>query len=208
MAASRTRWQPASVAALAWIGIVAGAFLAGAVPFGVLIARRRGVDIRARGSGNIGATNVARVLGPRAGAAVLVLDALKGALPTAGAVAMARAGADPSGWGPAVTALAAIAGHCFSPFLGGRGGKGVATALGVFLVLAPAHAGIGAIVFGAALAATRVPAIGSLCGAIAIAALGLARGPLPLAALGGATTALLLYTHRTNLAQLRRRGRR
>src|ERR1700733_2577525 len=105
-------------------------FCVGAIPFGVVIARSRGIDIRSEGSGNIGATNVARVMGLGPGLAVLVLDATKGAI----AVLAVRAlGGAPSV--VAATGFAAIAGHCFSPFLGGKGGKGVATALGVFAVI-------------------------------------------------------------------------
>ena len=184
------------------LALIAGAFLAGAIPFGFLLARRRGVDIRAHGSGNIGATNVTRVLGARYGALVLVLDALKGALPTATALA---AGADPRL--VAATGGAAILGHCFSPFLRGRGGKGVATALGVFVVIAPATVGVAVAVFAVVLAATRVPALGSLAGSAAIAAGLLSRGGGPYAVLACVTTALLVYTHRTNLARLRDRRR-
>jgi glycerol-3-phosphate acyltransferase PlsY len=184
------------------LALIAGAFLAGSIPFGFLLARRRGVDIRAHGSGNIGATNVTRVLGTRAGALVLVLDALKGALPTAAALA---AGADERL--VAATGGAAILGHCFSPFLRGRGGKGVATALGVFLVIAPSVVGIAVVVFAVILAATRVPALGSLAASAAIAAGLVSRGDGPYAVLACATTALLVYTHRTNLAKLRARSR-
>jgi glycerol-3-phosphate acyltransferase PlsY len=181
--------------------LVAAAFLAGAVPFGVLVARRRGVEIREHGSGNIGATNVTRVLGARAGAVVLLLDAAKGALPALAALRL--------GGGAGVAALAggaAILGHCFSPFLGWRGGKGVATAFGVFLVLEPALAGLAVAVFVVVLRATRVPALGSLAGVLAISAVLVARGGGPAAVLACATCALLVYTHRTNLAKLRQRG--
>jgi glycerol-3-phosphate acyltransferase PlsY len=182
------------------LALIAGAFWAGAIPFGVLIARRRGVDIRAHGSGNIGATNVTRVLGTRAGAVVLVLDALKGALPTAAALA---ALGEPRT--VALTGLAAILGHCFSPFLRGRGGKGVATAAGVVVVIAPGRGAIASAVVALVLRATRVPALGSLAAAAAITA-GLAlRGGGPYTALALATTVLLVYTHRSNLAKLRRR---
>jgi glycerol-3-phosphate acyltransferase PlsY len=190
--------------ALAALALIAAAFWAGAIPFGVLLARRRGVDIRQRGSGNIGATNVARVLGPRAGAIVLALDALKGALPTAAALAAAGGGARAS-WPVALTGFAAILGHCFSPFLRGRGGKGVATALGVFLVIAPRATGAAVGAFVAVLAGTRVPALGSLAGALVLAVAMIARGDTPYAALACATTALLVFTHRGNLARLRAR---
>ena len=188
------------MSALLALALVTAAFWAGAIPFGVLIARRRGVDIRAHGSGNIGATNVTRVLGARAGALVLVLDGLKGALPTAAALA---ATAPPRL--VALTGAAAILGHCFSPFLRGRGGKGVATASGVFAVIAPGIVGIAVAVFAVVARTTRVPALGSLAGALAISAGLVARGGGPYAVLACATTALLVYTHRTNLAQLRRR---
>jgi acyl phosphate:glycerol-3-phosphate acyltransferase len=93
------------------------AFVAGSVPFGVLLARRHGVDIRTEGSGNIGATNVARVLGVRIGIVTLVLDALKGALPM---LVAQRAGLDD--YGLAAAGLGAVLGHCFSPWLRFRGG--------------------------------------------------------------------------------------
>jgi glycerol-3-phosphate acyltransferase PlsY len=189
------------------VALIAVAFCAGAIPFGVLLARRRGVDIRAHGSGNIGATNVSRVLGARVGAIVLVLDALKGALPTAAALALADPAAPGDARAVALTGGAAILGHCFSPLLRGRGGKGVATALGVFVVLAPALVGVAVGVFVAVLAATRVPALGSLAAALAIS-VGLVAGRGgPYAALACATTVLFVYTHRTNLAKLRERLR-
>jgi len=175
-------------------------FWAGAIPFGVLIARQLGVDIQERGSGNIGATNVTRVLGPIPGAIVLVLDAAKGALPTWLAWTYA---ADP--WTIIFTGAAAIVGHCFSPLLGFKGGKGVATTLGVFLVLAPRLVLLSVVVFGIVLKLTRVPALGSLAAVAALAALLLANGDPYSAKLAFGTLALLVYTHRTNLAKLRAR---
>lgn len=182
------------------LAVVLLGFAAGSIPFGVLIARRRGVDLRAHGSGNIGATNATRVLGARLGALVLVLDAAKGALPVvlAGAVGGAP-------WLACATGGAAIVGHCFSPLLGGRGGKGVATAFGVFLALDPALAGVAVAAFVVILAATRVPALGSLAGVATICGVLIARHDTPLAVLALATLALLVYTHRTNLAKLRPR---
>jgi len=173
------------------------AFAAGSIPFGVIVARRRGIDIRAHGSGNIGATNVTRVLGTGAGLVVLALDAAKGALPVALALH-----ADASDWVLAATGGAAILGHCFSPLLGGRGGKGVATAFGVFGVLAPIGSAIAVIVFAAVARVSRVPALGSLAGVVAIAALMIRSGDAPRATLAAATALLLVYTHRTNLAKL------
>jgi len=181
-----------------WFWVLLG-FGVGAIPFGVIVARGKGVDITARGSGNIGATNVARVLGVVPGLIVLVLDAAKGALPTALAL---RAAADPRA--ALAAGGAAILGHCFSPVLGFRGGKGVATAFGVFLVLTPALAAVAVAVFAIVLVRTRVPALGSLAGVATVAAILIASHDHATATLAAGTTLLLLYTHRTNLAKLRR----
>lgn len=181
------------------LGLVIGGYMIGGIPFGVIIARKRGVDIEAHGSGNIGATNVTRVLGPFAGAIVLVLDVVKGAIPVA--IAM-HFWSDP--WIVVGTGAAAILGHCFSPFLGGKGGKGVATALGVFLVLSPLLAGVAIVVFGAVVCITRVPAVGSLAGVLCVSAMLIARHNTPYAALAVATTLLMVYTHRANLRRLTR----
>ncbi|HEU0030918.1 MAG TPA: glycerol-3-phosphate acyltransferase [Kofleriaceae bacterium] len=177
--------------------LVAIGFGAGSIPFGFLLARRMGIDIQSHGSGNIGATNVARVLGVVPGLIVLVLDATKGALPVA--IALHVSG-EP--WIVVATGLAAIAGHCFSPFLGGKGGKGVATAFGVFLVLVPKLVLVAIAVFVIVLRLGRVPALGSLAGMAALTTLLVLRGDTPFATAACITTLLLVYTHRTNLAKL------
>src|SRR5688500_11562142 len=115
---------------------VVGSYLAGSIPFGLVVARARGVDIRAVGSKNIGATNVARALGKKLGALVLFLDALKGLLPTL----VARHALHLDDNLVALVGLAAILGHVFPVWLRFRGGKGVATALGVFAALTPVAA--------------------------------------------------------------------
>ena len=108
-------------------------FLLGSIPFPLLLTRRRGVDLRLVGSGNVGATNVLRVSSPVTAATVLALDASKGTLAVWVAEVLTRQ------QGLAVCAgLAAIAGHVYPPWLGFRGGKGVATSAGVFVLLAPA----------------------------------------------------------------------
>ena len=178
--------------------IVVAAFFAGSIPFGVLIAKRRGVNIREQGSGNIGATNVGRVLGIGPGLLVLGLDALKGA--AAAELALVWCGMDRV---VAVAGFAAVLGHCFSPFLGGKGGKGVATTLGVFAILSPALAIVGIAVFAVVAGRTRIAALGSLGGIVSATVYAFATGaPLSveLSALG--TTLLLIYTHRGNLARL------
>jgi glycerol-3-phosphate acyltransferase PlsY len=181
--------------------LVALAVLAGSVPFGLLLARRfSGVDVRTKGSGNIGATNVARTAGKGLGALVLLLDAAKGALP-----ALAARWLFPgAGWLHVAVGLAAVLGHVFCPWLGFRGGKGVATALGVFGALAPAQVAFGAAAFALALAAARVVAVASILGVAAatLAAL-LGLGAHPYSAGLAATFLLVVWTHRSNLARLR-----
>ena len=136
------------------------AALLGAVPFGFLLAKYYlGVDLQAIGSGNIGATNAARAGGAKFGALVLALDALKGA----GGPLLAQA-LDQSDGVIALAGLAAVFGHCYTPFLAGRGGKGVATSLGVILAFEPWLGGLGVAVYGGVLALTKVSALGSLAG--------------------------------------------
>jgi len=147
-----------------WVGlsIVTAAYLLGSVSFGLVIARYRGVDLRSVGSGNVGATNVGRALGKPTGRVVLLLDALKGALPTLLAVLICGA---TSAW-TAASGVAAVAGHLWPIWHGLRGGKGAATGLGVLLVVVPV-AGVGAglgYVVGKAL--SRRASVGSLLGAL------------------------------------------
>jgi acyl phosphate:glycerol-3-phosphate acyltransferase len=116
------------------IVIVVGAYLLGSIPFGLLLGKLFGrEDVRKAGSGNIGATNVARVAGPLAGILTLVLDTAKGAVTVLLAVRLSH---DDAFW-MMIAALCALVGHCFPIWLGFRGGKGVATAAGVFVVLFP-----------------------------------------------------------------------
>jgi glycerol-3-phosphate acyltransferase PlsY len=139
------------------------AFLVGSIPTGVLLTRLlTGRDVRQEGSGNIGAANVARAAGFKVGAAVAVLDALKGLAPVLLGI---WAGLDHTAL--AVVALAAVAGHDFSIFLRLRGGKGVATTVGVALALAPLAA------FGAILAWITVLAVSSIASLASLLALAL-----------------------------------
>jgi acyl phosphate:glycerol-3-phosphate acyltransferase len=118
---------------LAGIALVIASFLIGAIPWGYVAGKAsRGIDLRTVGSGGTGATNVLRTLGPRASALVAVLDILKGVVP----VAFARAVGFDGAW-VAAAAVAAVAGHCWSPFIGFKGGKGVATGAGAAIALFP-----------------------------------------------------------------------
>ena len=125
------------------VTVVAG-YLLGSIPTGFLLARARGVDIRAVGSGNIGATNVVRALGKPAGAAVLLMDALKGwlavkaAAPVLCAWLAPAAGAQSREWFALCAGIAAILGHNYTCWLHFKGGKGIATSAGVVLALVPA----------------------------------------------------------------------
>ena len=185
-----------TVPAIALSAIVG--FAVGAVPFGVLVSRAfYGTDLRKSGSGNIGAANALRTLGKRGAAAVLALDALKGFAPALAAGALG---------GPlaaAVAALAAIAGHCWSPLLGFRGGKGVATAFGaLFALWWPAGIAF-AIVWIAAVVATGYPSASSMLGSIAMApVLWFGLGPIGLG-YGIAAAILIVVRHRENLERLR-----
>lgn len=117
-----------------WLLLLAGAYLIGSVPFGLILGKLFGAgDVRKVGSGNIGATNVARTAGNFAGALTLLLDAAKGALPVWAASRITEGSAT---W-MMLAGLAAFAGHCFPLWLKFKGGKGVATAAGIFLMLSP-----------------------------------------------------------------------
>jgi len=183
----------------ALVSLVA-AYLIGAIPFSFLVARAFGVeDVRRVGSGNVGATNVLRSAGRGAGALALGLDAAKGAF----AVALAERLAPDHPWLAAAAAASAVVGHSFPVFLGFRGGKGVATGLGAFVVLEPLAAVIAVLVFGLAVAATRYASLGSLLGALALALLTLVfRGLDAVAVSALATAALVALRHHANLRRL------
>jgi glycerol-3-phosphate acyltransferase PlsY len=179
--------------------LCAAAYLAGSIPFGAVLARLKGIDLRQVGSGNIGATNVARAMGKGWAVAVLAADAAKGFVP----VWLGRR----FGLSPTVIALAggaAIVGHMFTVFLRGRGGKGVATSLGVALALSPLAALIGFLAYAVVFAVTRLSSLGSLLGVWTFALLFVLRDaparPLMALALGGA--ALVTLRHRENIARL------
>ena len=187
-----------------WIALIVLGYLSGSVPFGKILARGRGVDIQHEGSGNIGATNVTRVLGKRLGAVVLALDVAKGALPVALALWLAGRGTVPS-FAVAATGLAAVSGHCFPVWLRFRGGKGVATSLGVFVVIDPIASAFSVGIFALTYAAFRAASVGSLVAALAFPFLLLGRGrPVVDVVLAGAMFLIILVRHRENLARLRR----
>ena len=183
----------------AWLLVVVG-YLLGSIPSGVLLARRRGVDLRSVGSGNIGATNVARALGRKAGVVVLVLDALKGL--AAVLVALAFGAREPILAG---VGLAAVLGHLFPVWLKLHGGKGVATSVGVLLGLVPAAGAAAAGAYLVVYGKTRMSSLGSLTGATAAAlAAPFVASSLPRLALAVVLFLTIVVTHRDNIRRLLR----
>ncbi len=180
--------------------LIAAAYLSGSIPFGLLLARAvAGKDVRTEGSGNIGATNVARVVGKKLGAVVLILDALKGALPVIAAQHFLPG--EPL-WHDAV-GLAAFFGHVFPVWLKFQGGKGVATALGVLGVLLPWAALAGFVVWVIVLLIFRVSSVGSLLGAVVAVVVGfLVHRPIEYPVVAVVFLILMLFTHRSNLRRL------
>lgn len=151
--------------------LIAFAYLVGTVPFGFLAGRFVGkIDIRQHGSGNIGATNVGRVLGGKWGMLVFVLDFLKGLVPVAllSRVIIGTESADLLHWQVAA-GIATILGHMFPCWLGFRGGKGVATALGVVAYLAPWPTSAAVLIFGLSFAIWRIVSLASILASIAFA---------------------------------------
>jgi glycerol-3-phosphate acyltransferase PlsY len=179
------------------IGIAAAAYLLGSVPFGLLLTRLFGAgDLRAIGSGNIGATNVLRTGRKGLAVATLLLDLAKGAA----AVLLARALFPGS---EALAAFAAVIGHCFPVWLRFKGGKGVATTMGVALGLAwPIGLAYAAVWLGV-LAATRISSVGGMCAVIAAPIAALLVGQTAYAPVLAALALLVLWLHRANIARLR-----
>ena len=173
-------------------------YFAGSIPFAFLLARRQGVDLRHVGSGNVGATNVLRTSGVSKAIAAMCLDALKGALAVMVAQRLASGPATPVAAG-----LASIIGHIYPVWLGFRGGKGVATAAGVFGALAPVALAIAGAVFVVAVWVTKYISVGSMAAAITLAAAAAAvQAPAPVI-VGAAVSALIIvHRHRGNLARL------
>lgn len=207
--------RPKAVASLQhsvafWVAV---AYFVAAIPTGVVVARLRGVDLRAAGSGNIGATNAGRVLGTKLGVLVLVLDTFKAATPVWLAARDAALGDGPGAQlGLACVGFAAVIGHIFPIYLGFKGGKGVACALGVFLALDPPVALAAVVMYGQSVWLSRVSAFGSLTAVTSITlSLWIADRPGPHQVLALATALIIWIRHTSNirgmLAQARERKR-
>lgn len=195
-----------------WLLILPG-YLAGSIPFGLLLGKLRGVDIREEGSGNIGTTNVFRILGRKAGIFCLVLDVLKGFVP----VFLAHQLVPDDLTGDTIevlTAFATIMGHNYSPWIGFKGGKGIATTGGALLALAPFAVLVLVVIFVIVTLTTKYVSLGSIATGIALPLLtlfgsyyhgkiadGTWNKPLFVFSLVAGT--LAVWKHRSNLARLR-----
>lgn len=181
------------------------AYLLGSTPFAYFSGRvLRGIDLRQHGSGNLGATNVYRTLGAPAAIAVLLLDAAKGAIPV---VLFAPVAHVDGVWWPVLFGVMAIVGHVrpyFGLFRGG--GKGVATASGVFAALAPVPFAASFVTFVVVVSLTRYVSLGSMLGAVALATSVVARDGVraPLSLVSVAICVFVIWTHRANIGRLRR----
>lgn len=177
-------------------------YLVGTIPTGLLIGLSRGIDIRTMGSGNIGATNVARVVGKGWGAFTLAADLAKGFVPVLIA-AMSLSTSPGNAIVVAATGFAAVAGHCFSVFLGFKGGKGVATAVGVFLAVCPLSVAAAFVVFYVTVKKWRYVSVGSLLSSIVVPPLihiicpGIAQEVM-----AWAITAVIWFKHYDNIKRL------
>jgi len=176
------------------------AYLIGSIPFALLLARRWGaIDLRRVGSGNLGAANVMRTSGVTAGILVAILDITKGA-----ASVMLAARLSGNAAAPAAAGLAAIVGHIYPIWLRFRGGKGVATACGVFSVLTPLAIPPALAIFLITVTLTKYISLGSLLATIALPPLAYALGSEAAAVVAACVAAaIIVFRHRSNLARLR-----
>jgi len=187
-----------------WL-IPAVAYLLGSIPFGLLVARVFGRgDVRKEGSGNIGATNVSRVAGPLAGILTLLLDGAKG---TAAVLVAGRYSNDSAMW-MVIAGLAVLVGHCFPVWLRFKGGKGVATAAGVYLAMSPPAFLAGLILFSLVAGYSRYVSLGSVSAAVAMPLLTYFlwaphHAPALVVTIGSLAIAILIvYKHDANLRRL------
>jgi glycerol-3-phosphate acyltransferase PlsY len=189
------------ISVLVWI---LAAYLIGGIPFGYLIGRMRGVDVRTVGSKNIGATNVFRTVGKKWGFLAFALDVAKGLLPTLAAKMFA-----PADWLPLAVGVTCVLGHMLTPYMKFKGGKGVATAFGMLIGLVPALVGVAFLVFVVAFALSNYISLGS-CLAAAFLAVSVwfpclgSRGTadMPQCILVTAIALFVIWKHRANIGRL------
>jgi glycerol-3-phosphate acyltransferase PlsY len=176
--------------------LLVAAYLLGSVPTGLLLGKAYGIDVRKEGSGNIGATNLYRTVGRKVGVITLVGDCLKGLIPV---MAVHSFRPEYAAW----VGLAAFCGHVFSVFLKFKGGKGVATALGVFLALAPLAVGIALLVFVTLMLVWRYVSLGSVAAAASMPmAVMLLSGDSVLITVTLIIAAIVIIKHHENIRRL------
>ena len=175
-------------------------YLLGSIPFAYLLARRhRGIDLRAAGSGNVGAANLLRNSTKKIGISAMALDVAKGIA----SVLVARQIDPGTTTGPAVAGIAAVLGHIYPVWLGLRGGKGVATTCGVFSVLAPQATAIATLVFLALVWWTRYISLGSVAGSVILAPLAYLYGAPEVTVIAAIlVAAIIVHRHRSNLRRV------
>jgi len=180
------------------------AYLIGAIPTGYIIAKRlKGIDIRDHGSGNVGATNVKRVVGPKAGLATLILDFLKGLIPVWIACVLYPAQEYPLQVLPVLVAVALVVGHSRSVYIGFKGGKSVITSLGALLALEPVIALISGCIGILIMKTTRYVSLGSMIGAFLVALLTFVlHRPVSHQVLTAFIAAYVIFLHRSNIIRL------
>lgn len=191
-----------------WAAFVVGAYLIGGIPFGFLIGKARGVDVRKVGSKNIGATNVFRSVGKKWGFIAFACDVLKGLIP----VLIARHfGAGDATWAhlALITGLACVMGHMLTPYMHFKGGKGVATGFGMLIGLVPALVGVAFALFIVVFALSHYISLGS-CAAAAFLAIMIwlpylgsqGLGDIPQAVLVTFISLFVIFKHRANIGRL------
>jgi glycerol-3-phosphate acyltransferase PlsY len=185
--------------ALSALGLALASYVLGSVPFALLIGRMHGLDIRQHGSGNVGATNVVRVLGRGPGIFCFVLDFLKGVAPVAAGLLLGL-----PLWGVLLAAATTILGHSRSIFLGFKGGKSVATGAGAIVAMAPL-AGLGALaVWAAVFLTSRIVSLASITAALALPVLTLlTRQPREIVVFSTIAALYIIIRHRENIRRLR-----
>jgi glycerol-3-phosphate acyltransferase PlsY len=177
---------------------VVAAYLVGSIPFAQLLSKRRGIDLRRVGSGNVGASNVLRTLGVRPAVIAMMLDAVKGTVAVLVAQRLTNGVA-----APVMAGLASMIGHVYPVWLRFRGGKGVATAAGAFAVLTPVAVAVSMGVFLLTVALTRFISVGSMVAALTLAGWAIASDAPTVVGIGAAIgAALVLIGHRANVLRL------
>lgn len=186
-----------------WICILLG-YVIGATPFGLIAGRMKGIDIREHGSGNIGATNVGRILGKKVGVTVLVLDILKGMLPVAISLMLTD-----NSLIHVATAIATVMGHNYTFWLKFKGGKGIATTAGAMILLIPIPATLSILGWNIAVRVTRYVSVASIVAAVTIPVAAFIKAAItkdwdwPILAFSLIVCVLAIWKHRSNIQRLR-----